>query len=292
MATVGVVMLVLFAVMIAVWISSANRAKDLAQQARDAEQQARSAAEAMAGLSRATTPAIQPALAAWKQGDQGGAVSNFIAADWSAGPIFAPESMLSLTESWFLSQMRPVPGVGVTGEVRSEQMMKELRTVKELVAAVTHAGLDAAATGKVALAGKHFASLQQFGAALDQPNSLSILRLEGRAIQVKAGAELQKIPAEAVAPKITTSQTAPEATQPAAIPDPLAAIELKVAQQQLEKTLADLQTAQTERALLPSKPGLSDAEQKAEAMHLERKLQVLEQHAAQLRTRIQQSAKP
>ncbi len=78
-------------------------------------------------------------------------------------------------------------------------------------------------------------------------------------------------------------------TKPAAIPDPLAAIELKVAQQQLEKTLTDLQTAQTERALLPSKPGSSDAEQKAEAMQLERKLQVLEQQAAQLRARIQQS---
>src|SRR5260221_5514615 len=40
--------------------------------------------------------------------------------------------------------------------------------------------------------------------------------------------------------------------KPAAIADPLPAIELKVAQQQLEKTLGDLQEAQTELALLPS----------------------------------------
>ena len=82
----------------------------------------------------------------------------------------------------------------------------------------------------------------------------------------------------------------PEATPPAATPDPLAAIELKVAQQQLEKVLAELLTVDTERALLPSKPGLPDAEQKAEAMQLERKLQVLEKQAVQLRARIQQSA--
>ena len=75
-----------------------------------------------------------------------------------------------------------------------------------------------------------------------------------------------------------------------AIADPLPAIELKVAQQQLEKTLADLQTAQTERALLPSKLGLSDAERKAEVIQLEHKLQVLEDQTAQLRARIQQSA--
>jgi hypothetical protein len=101
--------------------------------------------------------------------------------------------MLSLTESWFLSQMRPVPGVGVTGdvEVRSEQMMKELHTLKELVAAVFHAGIEAAVTNNAALARKHFESLMRFGVALDQPNYLSILRLEGRAIQKKADSELQ-----------------------------------------------------------------------------------------------------
>ena len=95
-------------------------------------------------------------------------------------------------------------------------MMKELRTVKELVAAVTRAGLDAAATGKVALAGKHFASLQQFGAALDQPNSLSILRLEGRAIQKKADGELQQIlpnaPRASSQPRVISVDAQPDGT--------------------------------------------------------------------------------
>ncbi|MBK8037200.1 MAG: serine/threonine protein kinase [Verrucomicrobiaceae bacterium] len=162
----------------------------------DAEQKAMAAARAEMGAKAAllpsTTPALQPALAAWQRGDKAGAVSNFLAADWSTGPIFAPDSLLSLTESWFLSQMQPVPGVGVPGdvEVKSEQMTKELRTVKELAAAVSQAGLDAAATNNAALAQKHFDSLIRFGKALDQPNRLNMLRLEGRAIQKKAEAAM------------------------------------------------------------------------------------------------------
>jgi hypothetical protein len=68
----------------------------------------------------------------------------------------------------------------------------------------------------------------------------------------------------------------------------LGGIELKVAQQQLEKVLGDLQAAQTELALLPSRPGQSDAEQKAEATRAERKFKVLEDQAARLRAEIEQ----
>ena len=107
--------------------------------------------------------------------------------------------MLSLSESEYLSQVQPVPGVGVTKDIeaKGERMLKELRTVKELVTAVTQAGRQAAATGKVALALKHFSSLLQFGAALDQYNSLNILRLEGRAIKKKADGELLQLVARA-----------------------------------------------------------------------------------------------
>jgi len=164
---------------------------------RDAQQKAimaaaRAEAEARAGLQRAT-PAIQPALTAWQQGDTIGAVSNFLAADWSAGPIFPPESMLSMTEIEFLAKVQPASGRGITRdtEAKGEQMLGELRTMKELVAAVTQAGRGAAATNNATLARKHFTSLQQFGAALDHHQSLSVLRLEGRAIKKKADGELQ-----------------------------------------------------------------------------------------------------
>ncbi len=72
----------------------------------------------------------------------------------------------------------------------------------------------------------------------------------------------------------------------APVADPLQEIELKVAQQQLEKALNDLQDLQTEMALLPAKTGLSEAEQKAEVAKLELKQNVLREQAAQLREAI------
>jgi hypothetical protein len=72
--------------------------------------------------------------------------------------------------------------------------------------------------------------------------------------------------------------------------DPTSAIELKVAQQQLEKTLADSQDTQVELALLPSNTALSDAEVKAAAIKLNTRLQVLADQAKRLRELILQNA--
>lgn len=145
-----------------------------------------------------SAPVAQPALAAWQQGDRAGAVSSFITADWSAGPLFAPDSILSLTEAEFSGRVRPVtmPGFVMTGGIEAVrvQMTKELATMKQLAAAVAQAGRDAAATNDVALARKHFTSLQQFAAALDTTNSLSILRLDGQAIKKRAERELATLP--------------------------------------------------------------------------------------------------
>jgi tRNA A-37 threonylcarbamoyl transferase component Bud32 len=81
-------------------------------------------------------------------------------------------------------------------------------------------------------------------------------------------------------------QSAPPPS-PSDIADPTSGIELKVAQQQLEKTLNDLQDAQTDLALLPAKTDLSAAEQEAEIKKLELKVSVLERQAARLRALIQ-----
>lgn len=141
--------------------------------------------------------AAQPALTAWQQGDRAGAVSTFLTADWTAGPLFAPDSMLSLTEAEFSGQMRPLrmPGFMTTGgiEARRVQMTKELATMKQLAAAVAQAGRDAA-TNDVALARRHFTSLQRFAAALDTTNSLGILRLDAQAIRKRAERELAALP--------------------------------------------------------------------------------------------------
>ena len=142
-------------------------------------------------------PVAQSALTAWQQGDRAGAVSTFLTADWTAGPLFAPDSILSLTEAEFSAQVRPsrMPGFVRTGgiEATSVQMTKELATMKQLAAAVAQAGRDAA-TNDVALARRHFTSLQRFAAALDTTNSLSILRLDAQAIKKRAEKELATLP--------------------------------------------------------------------------------------------------
>ncbi len=144
------------------------------------------------------TPVAQPALTAWLQGDRAGGVSNFLAADWTARPLFAPDSFLSLTETEFSRQVKPgwIPGFELTPRMEAArvQMTKELADLKQLAAAVAQAGRDAAATNDVTLARKHFTSLQRYAAALDTTNSLRILRLDAQAIMKRAVSDLATLP--------------------------------------------------------------------------------------------------
>ncbi|MCB1211210.1 MAG: hypothetical protein KDK97_17935, partial [Verrucomicrobiales bacterium] len=74
--------------------------------------------------------------------------------------------------------------------------------------------------------------------------------------------------------------------KPGVIADPPTAIELKVAQQQLEKVLTQLQESEVALALLRSEKGDSAPE----VMNLQSKIHLLEDQAANLRARIQLSA--
>jgi len=212
-----VVVLLCVVPMLLLVVSLALYMASRAWRATDIEREARAAAEAKAGLSRAGLSAIQPALTAWQRGDKGGAVSNFLAADWSTSPIFAADSILSLTENEYLAQVRPSPGRGVTREVEAKeaQLIRELNALKGLTAAVLQAGSEAAATNNAAVARQHFDALLRFGKALDQPDRLSLLRLEGRAIQKKAEAAAPRKISHAISP--IKSPTVAEDNSPAAI---------------------------------------------------------------------------
>ena len=149
------------------------------------------------GTTATAAPVAQPALTAWQQGDRAGAVSRFLTADWTAGPLFAPDSILSLTEAEFAGRVKPgwIPFV-TTGRIKATtvQMTKDLGTMKQLAAAVAQAGRDAAATNDVTLARKYFTSLQRFATALDTTNALAILRLDAQAIRKRAESELATLP--------------------------------------------------------------------------------------------------
>lgn len=137
----------------------------------------------------ATAPSVlQPVLTTWQQGDKPAAVRAFLETDWSARPLFSAGSPLSLSEAAFsrLSERE--------ARTKSEVVLRELDLVKQLAAAVTQAGRDAAAGGNAATARKHFEAVALFGTALDNPDGLRIAQLVGQALRRQSDTELSKLP--------------------------------------------------------------------------------------------------
>lgn len=142
---------------------------------------------APANVKSSSSPVAQPALTAWQQGDQAGAISNFVAANWSAGPLFAADSPLSLSETQFRALS------AVERQVKGGELDAQLKSLKLLVAAVVQAGEAAATKGDTAQATKCFTALKQFGAALNSPNSTDLVKLVGQSFEKTAIAESAKL---------------------------------------------------------------------------------------------------
>ena len=133
------------------------------------------------------TPATQSALTAWQQGDKPAAVTSFVETDWSRRPLFAPGSVLSLTEEQFKALS------DAERQAKSREMLPQVESLKQLAAAVAQAGRDAAANGDAAQARNHFTALKECGAALDTPDSLALVRIVGQGLKRRADAELSKL---------------------------------------------------------------------------------------------------
>ena len=133
-----------------------------------------------------TAPApLEQCLARWQQGDKEGAIRLFIETDWKKGPTISSGSPLNHRES----ELRRLPQAELArlnGEV-----LAQLGDLKQLANAVRAKGKAAAGTDKE-LAGRCFTSLNDCGAALDQPDGMMIVNLVGRAIRKMAAAEPAK----------------------------------------------------------------------------------------------------
>ena len=134
-----------------------------------------------------SSPAAQPALTAWQQGDKAAAVSSFLAADWSARPLFAPDSSLSLSESQFKALS------DAERDAKSKDMMAQLASLKQMAQGIVQAGHDAVSKGDAAQARKCFTSLKQCGTALESPDCMQLVQLVGKAFVKMSDAELAKI---------------------------------------------------------------------------------------------------
>jgi hypothetical protein len=126
-------------------------------------------------------------MTAWQQGDKATAISCFVETDWSSGPLFAPNSTLSLSEDQFKALSN------ADRQAQSGEMMSQLNSLKKLAAAVAQAGRDAASKGDTAQARKYFNSLKQCGTALDNADRLRVVQLVGQALKKMADAELAKV---------------------------------------------------------------------------------------------------
>jgi hypothetical protein len=132
-------------------------------------------------------PISQPALTAWQRGDKEAAVSSFLAADWSARPLFASDSALSLSEN----QLDALPLAEL--QAKSGEVVTQLDSLKGLAGAVIQAGDDAVAKGDTTQARKCFTALQQCGEALDSTNCPRLAQFVGQALKKRAQSELAKI---------------------------------------------------------------------------------------------------
>jgi hypothetical protein len=144
-------------------------------------------------LPAAAVPAVQVLVTVWREGKESEAVTQFLRTDWSARPLFASDSILSLTEAQFQSQVESLPTAGDVQYKRS-QMMTEVDAIKQLAAKVAQAGAEAASTNNLVAARQHFTSLAQCGDALDSSNSVALVRLVGQGIKKRAATEMSKLP--------------------------------------------------------------------------------------------------
>jgi hypothetical protein len=146
-----------------------------------------SSAKEQTGTAASAAPVAQAAMSAWQQGDKSTAVSKFLDADWSARPLFPPDSPLSLTEAQFQLLSN------TDRQAKSNEMLPQVSALKALAAAVAQAGRDAASKGDAAQAQQCFASLKQCGTALSSPDCLSLVQLVGKAFNKMADTELAKL---------------------------------------------------------------------------------------------------
>ena len=131
----------------------------------------------------AQTP-VELILTTWQKGEPDAAVQAFLAADWTASPLFAPGTPLSLREA-------DVPAMA---EAERDAMLKEITVqlgrVKDVTAAVREYARTA---GNKDDARRACAQLEAFGNALGRPEHLTIVQLVGRATAKAAAAESAKL---------------------------------------------------------------------------------------------------
>jgi hypothetical protein len=124
---------------------------------------------------------------AWQQADKATAISRFVQVDWTARPLFAPNSVLGLSET----QFQAIPNS--SRQAKQQELLSQVPILKQIGVAVLTAGKDAAAKKDFASAKKYFTSLQQCGEVLSGPDFTALVQQIGKFIKKMADEESAKL---------------------------------------------------------------------------------------------------
>ena len=143
----------------------------------------------MAGCGKRSlsTPVLTPLVEQWEKGDKSGMIRRFVDTDWTAGPLFAPDSVFSMSENQFM-RLRSEESVAM-----SKEILPQIVTLRQIAQGVIEAGKGASGKGDSAGAKKHFNAVKQYGVALDNKDTLLIVQQVGKAFVKLADAELAKV---------------------------------------------------------------------------------------------------
>ena len=119
---------------------------------------------------------LDQAMTLWRAGKTNEAAATFLAVDFTKRPLFPFGSVLNYTEAQFVA----LPDAA--REKMSKQMMDDIQVLKQISAHVRDMGESAEAAGDKTKAAACRAQLLKGGAAFNQPDSLALLKLVGKAL--------------------------------------------------------------------------------------------------------------
>ncbi|HLP78412.1 MAG TPA: permease prefix domain 1-containing protein [Candidatus Paceibacterota bacterium] len=134
------------------------------------------------GVARQSPATLDQAIALWQGGKKDAAVAKFLAVDFSKRPLFTFGSVLNYTEAQFMALPQ------AAREKLSKQMLDDISVIKAISAEVKTTGKTALNAGDKVRSDQCTTKLRQCGEAFDQPDSLALLKLVGKALKKMAAA--------------------------------------------------------------------------------------------------------
>ncbi len=134
------------------------------------------------GVAKQSPATLDQAIALWRGGQKDAAAAKFLAVDCSKRPLFPFGSVLNYTEAQFMDLPQ------AAREKLSKQMLDDISAIKAISAEVKTTGKTALNAGDKAKSDQCTAKLRQCGEAFDQPDSLALLKLVGKALKKMAAA--------------------------------------------------------------------------------------------------------